>query len=104
MEDDLSFIFVDFSVASPIKEEDNAEPLIPNGNNSSSAQAASPTASEPAPSTCSQSSTEAPSSLPPTPTSDLVRPRDAALAHSNISLILIIYFYIFNIEFSPTIF
>ncbi|KAM9362250.1 la-related protein 4 [Symphorus nematophorus] len=56
----------------PVKEEVKAEPPIPKETLSSSMLAASPTASEHAPSTCSQSvSTEAPSSSPPTPTSEL---------------------------------
>uniref|UniRef100_G3N6F3 La ribonucleoprotein 4Ab n=1 Tax=Gasterosteus aculeatus aculeatus TaxID=481459 RepID=G3N6F3_GASAC len=51
------------------KEEDVAEPSIPKDTSS---PAPLPTASEPAPSACSQSaSTEAPSSSPPSPTSEL---------------------------------
>ncbi|XP_031177083.1 la-related protein 4 [Sander lucioperca] len=58
------------SVSPPIKEEVKAEPPIPKEEISLSSQAASPTASEPAPSTRSQSvPTEAPSPSPPTPTS-----------------------------------
>ncbi|XP_040058743.2 la-related protein 4 isoform X1 [Gasterosteus aculeatus] len=57
------------SVSPPAKEEDVAEPSIPKDTSS---PAPLPTASEPAPSTCSQSaSTEAPSSSPPSPTSEL---------------------------------
>ncbi|XP_070696152.1 la-related protein 4 isoform X3 [Pempheris klunzingeri] len=60
------------SVSPPVKEEDKAEPPVPKGKVSSSTQAASPTTSEDAPSTCSQSvSTEAPSPSPSTPTSEL---------------------------------
>ncbi|XP_030275161.1 la-related protein 4 isoform X2 [Sparus aurata] len=60
------------SVSPLVKEEIKAEPPIPKGAISSSTQAASPTGSEQAPSTYSESvSTEAPSSSPPTPTSEL---------------------------------
>ncbi|XP_073324289.1 la-related protein 4 isoform X2 [Pagrus major] len=60
------------SVSPPVKEENKTEPPIPKGTISSSTQAASPTGSEKAPSTCSESvSTDAPSSSPPTPTSEL---------------------------------
>ncbi|XP_054473322.1 la-related protein 4 isoform X2 [Anoplopoma fimbria] len=64
------------SVSPPVKEEEKAEPSIPNENISTASQPASqpasPTASKPAPTACSQSvSTEAPSSSPPSPTSDL---------------------------------
>ncbi|XP_068576713.1 la-related protein 4 [Cebidichthys violaceus] len=55
-----------------VKEEDKAEPSIPKETISTFSQAASPTASKPAPSACSQPvSTEAPSSSPPSPTSEL---------------------------------
>ncbi|XP_074489364.1 la-related protein 4 [Sebastes fasciatus] len=58
------------SVSPPVKEEDIPEPPTPKEEISSSSQAASPTASEAAPSTCNQSvSTEAPSPSPQTPTS-----------------------------------
>ncbi|XP_034726475.1 la-related protein 4 isoform X1 [Etheostoma cragini] len=61
------------SISPPIKEEVKAEPPIPKKEISLSSQAAPPTATEPAPSTCSQSvPTEAPSPSPPTPTSELV--------------------------------
>lgn len=60
------------SVSPAVKEEDKAEPSIPKETISTFSQAASPTASKPAPSACSQSvSTEAPSSSPPSPTSEL---------------------------------
>ncbi|XP_044033725.1 la-related protein 4 isoform X2 [Siniperca chuatsi] len=60
------------SVSPPVKEEDKAEPPIPKGKISSFTQAASPAASEHAPSTCSQSvSTKAPSPSSPTSTSEL---------------------------------
>lgn len=59
------------SVAPSAKEEEKAEPPVLQEINSSSAQAASPTASERAPSTCSSVSTEAPSPSPPTQTADL---------------------------------
>lgn len=56
------------SVSPPVKEEDEAQLPIPEEKISSSSPAASPTASEPAPSICSQSDpTEAPS--PPSPSS-----------------------------------
>ncbi|XP_068598085.1 LOW QUALITY PROTEIN: la-related protein 4-like [Brachionichthys hirsutus] len=53
------------------KGEDKAESPIPKGTVSQSAQAASPTASEPAPSTCIQS-VEGPASPSSSPASDLV--------------------------------
>ncbi|XP_051270638.1 la-related protein 4 isoform X2 [Dicentrarchus labrax] len=57
------------SISPPVMEEVEAEPPIPKGTISSPTQAASPTASEQASSSCSQSvPTEAPS---PSPTSDL---------------------------------
>ncbi|XP_034389704.1 la-related protein 4 isoform X2 [Cyclopterus lumpus] len=60
------------SVSPSVKDEDKAEPSVPKEEISTSPQAASPTASEMAPSVCNQSvSTEEPSSSPPSPTSDL---------------------------------
>lgn len=60
------------SVSPPVKEEDKAEPPIPKEEISSSSEAASPTASEPALSTCSQSgSTETPSPSSASPTLEL---------------------------------
>ncbi|KAI9548699.1 hypothetical protein NQZ68_003233 [Dissostichus eleginoides] len=61
------------SVPPTVDEEEKAEPPIPKETVSPSVQPASPTASEPAPPSCSQSdATEAPSPSPPTsPTSDL---------------------------------
>ncbi|KAM8916629.1 la-related protein 4 isoform 2-T2 [Spinachia spinachia] len=60
------------SVSPPVKEENVAEPCIPKDIIPTSSSAPSPTASQRAPSACSQSvSTEAPSSPPPSPTSEL---------------------------------
>ena len=69
-------MFFLFSVSPTVDEEEKAEPPIPKETVSPSVQPASPTASEPAPPSCSQSdATEVPSPSPPTsPTSDLVRP------------------------------
>lgn len=59
------------SASPPAKEEDKTELHISEENTSSSAQAVSSTASEDAPSTCSQAvPAEAPSSSPPSPTSE----------------------------------
>ncbi|XP_068449554.1 la-related protein 4 [Clinocottus analis] len=60
------------SVSPPVKDDDKAEPCVPKEKISTSFEAASPTASLPTPAACSQSVyTEAPSSSPPSPTSDL---------------------------------
>ncbi|XP_056293593.1 la-related protein 4 [Pseudoliparis swirei] len=68
----LSLALPVLSASPSVEDEDKAEPSVPEEEISTSPQTASPTASEMARSVCSQSvATEAPSSSPPSPTSDL---------------------------------